>query len=297
MITNGVYLLMHSSRGFFFSKIFFLLGICVLLSFGAEKSFAVSYTAAQIKKMVPHKALYDIDLVATHSGSQIINISGLMYYEWKPVCDAWVTDHRFNLQYEYADTPSVQVISDFSTYESFTGSSFDFSSRRRRNGELYEELRGYAQTDKDGGEAIYNAPDGLVYTLPEDTHFPMGHTLSIMKHAQEGKNFFRSTVFDGSDQDGPISISAFIGKKINPLKEISPSSDIEMSLVNTPAWNVRMAVFPLSNPREDSDYEMSMVFHDNGVISTMLVEYEDFSIEQKLVALEKVDAEKCEAPQ
>lgn len=247
--------------------------------------------------MVPHKALYDIDLVATHSGSQIINISGLMYYEWKPVCDAWVIDHRFNLQYEYADSPSVQVISDFSTYESFAGDSFDFSSKRRRNGEVYEELRGYAQADKEGGEAIYNEPDGLVYSLPKNAYFPMGHTLATMKHAREGKKFFRSTVFDGSDQDGPISISAFIGKKVNPLTEIPPSPDIEMALVNTPAWNIRMAVFPLSNPREDSDYEMNMILHDNAIISTMLVEYEDFSIEQKLVALEEIDPGKCEGSQ
>jgi hypothetical protein len=38
---------------------------------------------------------------------------------------------------------------------------------------------------------------------------------------------------------------------------------------------------------------MSLVFHENGLISDMLIEYDDFSVTQKLVALEKVDAASC----
>lgn len=31
---------------------------------------------------------------------------------------------------------------------------------------------------------------------------------------------------------------------------------------------------------------MSLIFHENGVVSDMVVEYKDFSVTQKLVALE-----------
>lgn len=113
--------------------------------------------------LTPHKALYDVELVAARSGSQVINISGKMFYEWKPSCDAWITDHRFNLFYEYADSPGMTVTSDFSTYEPFDGKSFDFTSRRQRDGELYEELRGHAVMDgsgkKGGGLARYSLPE------------------------------------------------------------------------------------------------------------------------------------------
>ena len=243
--------------------------------------------------LTPHKALYDIDLVATRSGSQIINISGKMFYEWKPACDAWTTDHRFNLFYEYADSPGMKISSDFSTFEAFDGKSFNFTSRRKRDGTLYQELRGSADLTGPGGKAVFTMPEGLSYELTPGMLFPMGHTIEMVKQARAGNKFFNATVFDGSDEEGPIEINTFIGKKANAMAEIKPSKNLDMTLLNTPAWNVRRAVFPTENPEEHADYEMTMIFHDNGVISDMLIEYDDFSVTQKLVALEKLEGEKC----
>lgn len=270
---------------------FFCLSAALVLGATAP-AFAVGPASDVAKGLAPHKALYDIDLVATRSGSQVINISGKMFYEWKPSCDAWITDHRFNLFYEYADSPGMRIMSDFSTFEMFDGSSFDYTSRRKRDGELYQELRGRATLDEKGGEALFTMPDGLSYDLSAGAMFPMAHTVKMIEKARAGKKFFSAEVFDGSDEEGPIEINTFIGKKVKGADVVSGDS-LDKDLLKTPAWNVRMAVFPLSEPEESSDYEMSVVFHDNGVISDMLIEYDDFSVTQKLVALEKLEAENC----
>ncbi len=246
--------------------------------------------------LMPHKALYDINLVATRSGSQIINISGKMFYEWQPSCDAWITDHRFSLFYEYTDSPGMQITSDFSTFETFDGESFNFSARRKRNSNLYQELRGKAVTADKGGEAIFTMPDNLNFDLKKGAMFPMAHTVEMVRHAREDTKFFQAVVFDGSDDEGPVEINTFIGKPVNAMQLIKPSDDLDMSLLNTPAWNVRMAVFPTLKEEASSDYEMSMVFHENGVISDMLIEYDDFSVTQKLVALEPLEPEECGKP-
>ena len=244
--------------------------------------------------IVPHKALYRIEMVQKRSGAQVLNISGDMYFEWKPVCEAWTTDHRFNLLYEYADSPQMRITSDFTTYERIKGDSFDFNSRRRRDGETYEELRGRATMANDGGQAVFSIPDTLRFDLPPGTFFPMGHTVAVLRAAKEGKKFFNATIFDGSDAEGPTEINAFIGKPVNAMARIIPSPAINASLINTPAWGVRLAFFPLNSPEEDSDYEMDVVMHENGVISDMYVEYKDFSVTQKLIALEPVQGETCD---
>lgn len=242
--------------------------------------------------LVPHKALYDINLVATHSGSQIINISGKMYYEWKPTCDAWVTDHRFILFYEYADSPGMRVTSDFSTFETFNGADFNFSARRRRDDTLYQELRGKATIADKGGVASFTMPEDLDFELTNGAMFPMAHTLEMIKKAKANKKFFKAVVFDGSDEEGPVEINTFIGKPVNVMKMISASDDLDMTLLNTSAWKIRMAVFPTVEENGAlSDYEMSIVFHENGIISDMLIDYDDFSVTQKLVSLEKVEAD------
>lgn len=239
---------------------------------------------------VPHKALYEVELTGTKSGSQIVNLEGQMLYEWQSSCDAWLSNHQFNLFYEYADSPAMQITSDFSTFESFDGQTLDYTSQRKRDGELFDQVRGRAMLEEGkDGEAVYTLPEGLSYALPAGALFPMRHTLSVMEAVKGGKKFYNATVFDGSDEDGPVEINAFIGKPAVSMADVEPTANIDTTLLNTKAWNVRLAFFPVINPEPMADYEMSMNFHENGVISFMEIEYEDFSVEQRLVALEKVE--------
>ena len=249
--------------------------------------------------MVPHKAIYKIEMVEKRSSSQVTNISGDMYFEWKPGCEAWATDHRFNLHYEYADSPHMHITSDFATYETFDGKRFAFNSRRHRSNELYEELRGEATTDPDShtGHAVFSMPEGLSFDLPQGTLFPMMHTLAVLQAAKEGKRFYNTTIFDGSDDQGPNEVNAFIGAPVNAMALMTPSSKIDTSLINNKAWKIRLAFFPSSSKEPESDYEMDVIFHENGVISDMLVEYRDFSVVQKLVALEPVKPTECHEKQ
>jgi len=271
-----------------------ILGFALLAPFSGAQ--AAGGTLALKEKLAAHKALYEIEMVSKRSGSQIINISGKMFYEWVPGCEAWTTDHRFNLFYEYADSPPIRITSDFSTYETFDGKSFDYTSRRKRNGELYQEIRGRAEmkADASSGEAVYSMPEGLEFDLKKNTQFPMAHSLAILDLAAAGKKMYNATIFDGSDEDGPVEVNAFIGEKVDAQKIIAPKKEIDTSLLASPAWKVRMAFFPLLEPTSDAEYEMDVVFHENGIISDMLVEYRDFSVTQKLAALEKLEAEKCD---
>ena len=245
--------------------------------------------------LAPHKAIYDIKMVSRHSGAQVLNISGQMMFEGKITCEAWTTDHRFKLLYEYADAAPMHITSDFSTYESMDGRDFSFTSRRERNGELFEELRGHAVLDKENkGEALFTLPDGLKFDLASGTMFPISHTQALLQNVSAGKKFFSTAVFDGSDQDGPVEINAFIGKPVTDIKAIvTPAAAVDKMLVASPARSVRMAFFPLNKQESEADYEMNVVLHDNGIISDMLVDYGDFSVTQKLVALEKLDVPTC----
>ena len=254
--------------------------------------------------LVPHKALYSVELISTKTGSQMAGISGKMFYEWKPSCEGWITNHRFNLNYEYADSPAINITSDFSTFESFDGKSLNFSSRRRRDGDVYDELRGNAaMTAKDGsGKAIYSIPENLKFDLTAGTLFPTLHTINLIDQARQGKKFYNAQIFDGSDDEGPVDINSFIGSKIEAGKKgdkkeagfkVASTNSIDNSLIDTNAWNIRMAFFPSKNPESNSDYELSMVFHENGIISDMVIEYADFTVRQKLIALEKIKPEAC----
>ncbi|MCB1531859.1 MAG: DUF1849 family protein [Alphaproteobacteria bacterium] len=245
--------------------------------------------------LAPHKALYEIKLVGAKSGSQIVNISGQMFYDWKPSCEAWISNHRFDLLYEYADSPAMRLKSDFSTYEAFDGTDMHFTSQRKRDGQLFEEVRGHAMLNADagGGNAEYSIPEGVKYDIPPGGVFPMGHTLGLLEQIKKNAKFYNATIFDGSDNEGPININAFIGKPVDRFADVKNMENVDKALLDSPAREVQLAFFPLDNDSATSDYEMDLVFHENGVISSMLVRYEDFTVTQTLKALEPLEAEQC----
>lgn len=242
--------------------------------------------------MAPHKALYDIKLSSKDSSSKIANISGRMFYEWQPSCDAWISTHRFDMVYEYVEMPVVRVKSDFSTYESFDGKSFNFTSQRKRDDIVFEEIRGNVASNGEEypNEAVYSIPEDLVYELPEGTLFPMAHTLDVLASVKKGQKFHKATIFDGSDGEGPVDITSFLGKPAIYVPPEEFKEHISPDLIGGNAWHMRLAFFPLNKAESTSDYEMSLILHDNGVISDMEIDYSEFSVTQKLIALEKLDS-------
>lgn len=248
---------------------------------------------AQKAGFAPHKALYKVSMETRKNGGQVANVAGQMFYEWKTSCDAWISNHRYDVLYEYADAPSMRIKSDFSTYEAFDGESLSFTSQKKRGGNIFEELRGNAKIKNDKSEAVYSMPPDLVFELPKGSLFPMAHTLDVIEKIKQGKKFYKATIFDGSDKDGPVDINTFIGKPFDTAGMSETLEDADKALLETKAWKLRLAFFPVLDSQSTADYEMDLVFHENGVISDMTIEYEDFSIRQKLVAIEPME-DACE---
>lgn len=241
--------------------------------------------------MVAHKALYEIRLNSKKSNAKISNIHGKMMYQWHPDCDGWVSNHHFDVTYEYFETPPVRMTSDFSNYESFDGKKFNFTATRKNKDLIISEIRGSVEGDiqANGGTAIFNKPETLEFDLPAATYFPTAHTLSVLDSIKAGKKFYNATIFDGSDEEGPVSINSFVLKSEGFVPDEEYKKDIDETLINGESWKLRLAYFPLNKYAETSDYEMTIIFHENGIIGDMLVEYDEFSVVQKLVALESVD--------
>lgn len=262
-------------------------------------AYALADPATEVG-FVPHKALYEIKMKSKKNSAKVANIHGKMVYEWKPSCEAWVSSHNFDMTYEYFETPPVRITSDFSNYESFDGKEFNFTSTRKSGDLMLDEIRGNAQINSEknsGGEVHYNKPEKTNFPLPQETLFPMAHTLDVLKKIKSGKKFHKATIFDGSDTDGPVDVNSIIIGSSAYERPKEYADQINEDLIRSEAWNIRLAFFPLMKYEVTSDYEMSLVFHENGVISDMIIEYDDFSISQKLMALERLEGTCDDSPE
>lgn len=238
----------------------------------------------------PHKAIYTMTMVTSKQPGQIVNVSGRMYYEWRDGCDAWTTDQKFALDYVYAEQNSTRFNSHYTAWESKAGNDYSFAVKRTRDGELVEEYRGTAKRAKAGvGTAKYVKPEPESLELPNGFFFPTAHTMSIIRKANEGQKFFNAQMFDGSDGEGAVEVNAVLGPRV----EKDPSAAVQSPLLDTPARKIRMAFWGADPNAALPEYEMTMTLHDNGVVSGMRIDYDDFSIQGRLTAIDTLPAAKC----
>jgi hypothetical protein len=242
--------------------------------------------------IAPHRALYSMTLGATKPNSGVVGARGTMVYQWGETCDGWTVEQRYKLLMQYSDAPSVEISSNYVTWESKDGLRYRFNQRKLRDGEVEQEIRGEAQLEGPGkgGTAEFSKPDQREMALAPGVIFPTQHTVELIEAARKGEQFFSRNVFDGSSEENAVQITAVIGKG---EKGAEPAAGGTSPLHERPSWRVRLAFFPSESKSDQPDYELGMRLLDNGVSRDMLLDYGDFAIKAKLDEIEALAKPNC----
>jgi len=252
---------------------------------------AVATTAAGGAEIAPHRALYSMTLGAARNDSGVVDARGTMDYEWGETCDGWTIEQRYRLKMRYGETPDVDIVSSFVTWESKDGLRYRFNQKQTRNGELDQDIHGEAKLDAPGtgGVAEFTKPKPQTLKLDSGVLFPSAHTILLIDKAHEGENFLSRQVFDGATDENAVQVSAAIGVKITA----DPAAVNRSPLLQRPGWRVRLAFFPVDASVEKPDYELGMRLLDNGVSQDMLIDYGEYSIRAKLDDIEPLAKPNC----
>jgi hypothetical protein len=252
---------------------------------------AAATTAAGAAEITPHRALYSMTLGSARSDAGVVDARGTMDYEWGETCDGWTIEQRYRLKMRYGETPDVDIVSSFVTWESKDGLRYRFNQRQSRNGELDQDIRGEAKLDGPGkgGGVEFIKPKPQTLKLEPGVLFPSAHTILLIDKAHEGENFLSRQVFDGATDENAVQVSAAIGVKITA----DPAAVKLSPLLQRPGWRVRLAFFPVDASVERPDYELGMRLLDNGVSQDMLIDYGEYSIRAKLDDIEPLARPNC----
>jgi hypothetical protein len=252
---------------------------------------AAAIPTAQGAEIMPHRALYSMQLGKARGGSGVIEAHGAMEYEWGETCDGWTVEQRYRLRMRYAESPDVEIRSNLVTWEAKDGQRYRFNDKEMRNGKVTQDIRGTAQLDGPGrgGIAFFSEPQPHQRKLPPGVLFPSAHTILLIDAARRGAHFVVRQVFDGSVDEGATEVSAVIGPKLaaDPaFAKLSP-------LLRRPGWNFRLAFFPTDGNAEEPDYELGMKLLDNGVSEAMVIDYGEYAIDAKLDDIEPLPKPHC----
>jgi hypothetical protein len=261
---------------------------------GALSGTAGAAFADGAADIVPHRAGYELTLKSVRSGSGVIDVTGVLSYDWTDSCDGWIIEQRYVLQVIRGDGPVVEISASYANWESKDGLKYRFYVKRSRGADEDEqgsEVQGEATLEGKGlgGVARFEKPEKQEIKLEKGTLFPTAHTLLLMDQARAGEKFSRHPVFDGAEVEGPSTMTAFL----LPKRDTVPSGKPPMLTEPQPVWPATIAVFPPGAATETPSFEMMLYLQPNGVVPELSMDYGDFSVHGRMKIFEKLKKAEC----
>jgi len=264
--------------------------IVVSLSLGvavAATGFAALPAHAEVT-MAPHRAIYELSLKKTGDGSDVLDVSGGIVFEFTATCDGYEVKHDFRMRMSGKEGAAVDRRTLFNSWESRDGLKFRFSTKTETSGEPAELFEGTATLDAAtrAGLVTMTKPQSKQVKLPPGTLFSTAHTFEVLDKAAKGEKFVFRTVFDGADGEKIYKANALIGLAREPAANADP-------LLKQRGWPIKMAYFLQNSQEPKPEYELSTVLYENGIAGDMVLDYGDVVIDAKMTKLESMPAPKC----
>jgi hypothetical protein len=262
--------------------------------------FSVAASAASAPRageLLPHRASYLLSLGRNLSGSDVVNVQGVMAYEFADACDGWTTTQKARLKFFYDDGRTDEVGWNLNSWESKDGKRYRFFMRNFDGDNVTSEYKGEAEMPAPGqaGVVRFETPAQKQLALPRGTLFPTAHSLALFRHLAAGDPTFLATVFDGSDDKGPMEISAALAGSSKPAAEQAKLSPL---LAAGPVYRLSLAFFAPQGEATTGDeatpqQEQSISVYANGVIDRLGLDYGSFTVDAVLKKLEGLPAPGC----
>ncbi|WP_417688909.1 cell envelope integrity EipB family protein [Roseibium sp.] len=250
--------------------------------------------------LVPHRAVYDMELMEADERSGVAALSGRMVYDFSgSSCEGYSISFRFVTEFVGAEGGSQITDLRTSSYEGGQGNSFQFLSKTFVDQKQVEATRGTAKDDGKTKTVSLQDPENREFEIDQSTLFPTVHLRKIIEAARQGEAFLAAEVFDGSETgDKVYSTTTVIGAAHDGVGATDPDWQ-ETDLSELPAvthWPVTIAYFDPENAdggEETPAYQLSFLLYENGISRQLALDYGDFSIRGSLSDLELYEETAC----
>jgi hypothetical protein len=244
--------------------------------------------------IVPHRAIYDINLARTDQGSGVSSASGRMVFEVTgSKCEGYRIRQRMVVN--IGDEEGNLGLLDFriSTYESAEGDVYNFDSQTTINKEVIDAIEGEARRHGDSIEVKLTEPSEKTVTLNGRTLFPSQYLQAIISAAVENRSFLAADIYEGAGTgEASDAASAAIGDAAS-IRQDGPLRN------GVRRWPVTVGYFT-GDKEQESDlgeelptYQMSFTLYENGVTNDLIMDYGDYALAGALKEIEPLTGPEC----
>lgn len=254
---------------------------------------APAASAASMSALVPHRAVYDLELKDASDRSGIKALNGRMVYEFNgSVCDGFTTTFRYVTK---IDNGEAERLTDqqTTTFESGDGKDFEFLTKNFVDKAIDKETRGKATLGDAGLTVEVTKPLEAKHELAK-SFFPTTHLVDLLSRAEKGETFYETQIFDGTeDADRTLTTTVILGAKNKAASE-GPDKDIA-AIKGADYYPVSISYFDAKaeTGEETPVYQIGFKLYENGITRDLVMDYGDFVLTGKLVDLKLYDKPNC----
>ena len=276
-----------------------LLPLAAPLIGGALTGHAYALAGKEPKKLVAHRAIYEMTLDNARTASGITGIDGRMVFEFTgSECDGYSLNMRMVTQ--MTDSQGQTNLTDLrsSTWEQGDGQKFRFQSAQYLNDKLGDVTMGRAvrESPNQAVKVRLSQPSHAELDLTGQVLFPTQHSLALIDAARAGQSLFQAKIYDGSEKGRKVyDTTAFIGGKVEAgadAGKLEPAAK-EKGLGELASWPVSMGYFEPKGGDLTPSYQIDFRLYENGVSRELRIDYGDFSIHGTLSGLEYLKPTEC----
>ena len=272
-------------------RFIYLTSLVLLAPSAAEAAQAPS---ALRNTIAPHRAIYEISLARSETGSGVSSAKGRMVFEVTgSACEGYKMRQRMVVN--IGDEEGNVGLLDFrvSTFESGDGSLYTFDSRTEMNDEVVEAVEGEARRGDAAIEISLKQPTEKKVTLDSGVLFPSQHMQAIIDAAIANRNFISTDIYEGA---GTGDASDEAATAIGNAMSLSTGNTLRS---NVRHWPVSVGYFDPAKSAENElgeelpTYQMSFTLYENGVTSDLVMDYGDYALAGSLKTIEPLNSPTC----
>ncbi len=239
--------------------------------------------------MAPHRAIYDMVLGDTRSGSSVTEVQGRMVFEITgSACEGYTQNMRFVTKMASAEGQPSMTDLRSTTFEDGGATTFRFNSSQLRDQKPGDQAVGDAQrTDRKAELTVdLSKPEKKKLSLGTNVYLPVQHSIALVEAGRTGQSRLKADLYDGSEQgDKVYETTSTIGAEVPPggnkkLPEVKSAEPLN----GLSAWPVSISYYERGSDKQDAApaYELGFLFFENGVSRKLVIDYGDFSIKGDL---------------
>jgi hypothetical protein len=273
-------------------RFIYLTSLALLAPSGVQAAQAPS---ALRNTIAPHRAIYEISLARSETGSGVSSAKGRMVFEVTgSACEGYKMRQRMVVN--IGDEEGNVGLLDFrvSTFESGDGSLYTFDSRTEMNDEVVEAVEGEARRNDAAIEVSLKQPTEKKVTLDSGVLFPSQHMQAIIDAAIANQNFISTNIYEGA---GTGDASDEAATAIGNAMSLSTGNTLRN---NVRHWPVSVGYFEPEKKSTENElgeelpsYQMSFTLYENGITSDLVMDYGDYALAGSLKTIEPLNSPTC----